>query len=92
MTAKERLKSIFENLLEDSLHTSEYVKKIVTAMSMVASESKKITDLVLIINERLYHHEELILMLLDQQKEKTKKEGQSLDLFSNNKQDPPKPN
>jgi len=78
-----------EKYFEEMVESSEYIKKIVNNISIVANESKKIAEFALIINQRLNSHEELLLRLIEEKKEKK-------DLFSDyaakSKNEPNKPN
>jgi|APGre2960657404_1045060.scaffolds.fasta_scaffold323677_2 hypothetical protein len=67
-------KSFLGKVFEDSLSSSEFMKKIIDNVTTVAAETKKIADLMLKMNERLNQHERVILTLLDLHNERERKE------------------
>lgn len=91
-SSKSSFRSVVDKLIEESISSSDYMKKVFNNVATLAVEAKKITDMVLKMNDRLNQHEEIILRLLNQtyQQKPLKKE----DFFSypEKKKDPEKPN
>jgi hypothetical protein len=57
------IKALFDSLVEKSVSSSDTTSKIFELIQTVASESKKIVENVLIMNERINQHEKIILEL-----------------------------
>lgn len=89
MTTKNTLKTVVENFIEQSIVSSSYIKKIIANITIMALESKKITETILLLNKRLDDHETIILKLLESNKASQK---DSLVEILNSKEKNSKPN
>jgi len=89
MTTKNTLKMVVENFIEQSIVSSSYIKKIIANITIMALESKKITETILLLNKRLDDHETIILKLLESNKASQK---DSLVEILNSKEKNSKPN
>jgi len=89
MKSKSVFNAMIEKYFEEMVQSSEHIKKIVHNISIIANESKKIAEFVLIINQKLNSHEELLLRLIEEKKEK--KDSFS-DYATKSKNDSNKPN
>lgn len=69
MKLKDSIKSMVDKMVEESLMASNYMKKLLNNITIIAVETKKLTDHVLTMNSRLNKHEEIILRLVNQSKE-----------------------
>jgi|688.fasta_scaffold737060_3 hypothetical protein len=90
MNPKSYFKFTIEKLLEDSLISSEYMKKIFNNITIIAVETKKMAETVMKMNDRLNQHEEIILQLANQINQ-TKEKNDSLSYVKSNRE-PSKPN
>jgi hypothetical protein len=88
MTSKSGFKAMAEKFIEDSLEVSPLLKKIAHSITLVATESKRLAELMLVINNRLNTHEEIILRLVEAQKEKK----EQMDYKIQTRREPTKPN
>lgn len=61
------LKKMLKNFIEQSIETSTYVNKLMSNVTLIATESKKIADIIFLLNKRIDDHEILILKLLEHQ-------------------------
>jgi len=80
---KSGLKNIIDNFFENSLAASKYMKTMIHNISLVATETKKLADIILRMNDRLDRHEIAIADLYDL---KSDGGGPSLDLPKTSKQ------
>lgn len=80
-----------ENFIEQSIETSQYIKKLTASVTLVAIESKKLAEVILTLNQRVNDHEELILKLIEMQRRPTKDRIDSIEV-SPNKEKSSKPN
>jgi len=86
---KSPLRTMVEGIIEEAIVSSAHITKIVSSITLVALETKKLAETILILNDRLNAHEDLILKLTKvQQKETT----DSIDTITRVKQKPSKPN
>lgn len=69
MNLKDSIKSMIDKLVEESLMASHHIKKLLNSITILAAETKKLTELVITMNNRLNKHEEIILRLANQPKE-----------------------
>jgi hypothetical protein len=69
MSAKDGLKLMIDKFIEDALHSSNYMKLLTKNLTLIATETKKLAEFVLLVNDRLNQHEQLLLKLTSQQKE-----------------------
>ena len=74
MTSKNSFKTLLEKVFDESLESSKFMNKIINNVTLMATETKKIAELLMRMNDRINQHEKIILMLLDAQNEKDKKE------------------
>lgn len=86
---KSPFKTMIEGFIEEKIATSTHINKIVTSLTLVAVETKKIAETILTLNERLNTHEELILKLAQTQR---KDPTESIDNMLKAKPKPTKPN
>lgn len=84
-------KAIAEKLFEESLASSKYMKKILDNVILVATETKKIADALLKMNQRLDQHEDAILKIIELQQQKNQTDVTE-QVFIKNKEGPSKPN
>ena len=95
--SKSSLKTLIEGFIEDAIISSSFIDKVITNITLIALESKKIAEAILTLNDRLTVHEDLILKLAQTQYNNAKdvkdKEVASLTtVIIAPKQKPPKPN
>lgn len=90
MTTKDGVKSIVNRIVEESIESSSYIKKLTDCITMAANEIKKIADLAVLLNQRLNDHEKVILHLVELQKQKADKT--EVDFSKIIKKDTTKPN
>lgn len=86
---KSPFKTMIEGFIEESIATSIHVNKIVSSITLVALETKKLAESLLVLNDRLNTHEELILKLAKAQR---KDSSESIDTMLKEKPKPSKPN
>jgi hypothetical protein len=90
MSEKSAFKSMMEGFIEKSIASSPHFRKLVDSMTILALESKKVAEAILVLNNRLNDHEQLILKLVELQRNKPK-DSLDIDLLKN-KEKPSKPN
>lgn len=90
MSEKSAFKSMMEGFIEKSIASSPHFRKLVDSMTILALESKKVAETILVLNNRLNDHEQLILKLVELQRNKPK-DSLDIDLLKN-KEKPSKPN
>lgn len=81
---------MMEGFIEKSIASSPHFRKLVDSMTILALESKKVAEAILVLNNRLNDHEQLILKLVELQRNKPK-DSLDIDLLKN-KEKPSKPN
>lgn len=86
---KSPLKTMVEGIIEEVILSSAHVNKIVTSLTLMALETKKLAETLLILNERLDTHEDMILKLAQT---RHKDPADSIDTMMKVKQKPSKPN
>jgi len=86
---KSPLKLMIEGIIEEAIVASTHINKIVSGVTLMALETKKIAETILILNDRINTHEDLILRLAQAQR---KDPGESIDTMTKVKQKPSKPN
>jgi len=90
MSEKSAFKSMMEGFIEKSIASSPHFRKLVDSMTILALESKKIAEAILVLNNRINEHEQLILKLIESQSNKPK-DSLNIDLLKT-KEKPSKPN
>lgn len=90
MSQKSAFKLMVENIIEEAIVSSTHIGKLISSVTAIANESRKIAETILILNDRLNSHEELILKLAQLQRTSAK-DPTEID-FSKSKQKPQKPN
>jgi hypothetical protein len=90
MSEKSAFKSMMEGFIEKSIASSPHFRKLVDSMTILALESKKVAEAILVLNNRLNEHEQLILKLVELQRAKPK-DSLDIDLLKT-KEKPSKPN
>ncbi|MBM3194168.1 MAG: hypothetical protein FJZ60_00205 [Chlamydiae bacterium] len=78
-----------DKLVEESLMASNYMRNLLNNITIVVVETKKLTELVITMNDRLNKQEEIILRLVNQNQSKTKSDHLE---YSKQKKEPPKLN
>ena len=61
---------ILEGVLEESIASSTVVNTLLNCMKVMANETKKITDTVIKLSERIDQHEKILVQLCELQKTK----------------------
>jgi len=89
MKLKGSIKSVVDKLVEESLMASNYMRNLLNNITIVVVETKKLTELVITMNDRLNKQEEIILRLVNQNQSKTKSDHLE---YSKQKKEPPKLN
>jgi hypothetical protein len=90
MSEKSAFKSMMEGFIEKSIVSSPHFRKLLDSMTILALESKKVAEAILVFNNRLNEHEQLILKLVELQRAKPK-DSLDIDLLKT-KEKPSKPN
>lgn len=81
---------MMEGFIEKSIASSPHFRKLVDSMTILALESKKVAEAILVLNNRINEHEQLILKLVELQRAKPK-DSLDIDLLKT-KEKPSKPN
>jgi hypothetical protein len=92
MSQKNSFKTMIENFIEDAIVSSSHIHKLISSVTLIAQESKRITELILVLNDRLNTHEELILKLAQANRNAAKDPLDSVGINAKSKQNPPKSN
>ena len=90
MISKTGLKAVVNSVIEESIQSSNHIKKLADCITAVATEARKLVELMTLINDRLNDHEAVILQLADLQKQK--KDSLEFDVIKNIKSNQSKPN
>ena len=90
MISKTGLKAVVNSVIEESIQSSNHIKKLTDCITVVATEARKLVELMTLINDRLNDHEAVILQLADLQKQK--KDSLEFDVIKNIKSNQSKPN
>lgn len=91
-SSKSSFRSVVDKLIEESISSSDYMKKVFNNVATLAVEAKKITDMVLKMNDKLNQHEEIILRLLNQTYQQKPQKKEDFFSYPEKKKDPEKPN
>jgi|GEM_PF-3530389 len=92
MSAKSPIKNIVDSFIEQSIESSSQVKKLITSVTLIAMESKKIAEAILVLSKRLDEHEELILKIVELQRGNSVKDPVDSIEFIKSKEKSSKPN
>lgn len=84
MSSKNSLKTMAENFIEKSIESSPHINKLISGVTIMALETKKIAEAILTLSNRLDDHETIILKLMESQQRAASKD--SLDSFDVTKQ------
>jgi len=68
---KTGIKSIIDEMLENAVNSSSVVGLLLNSVKLLATETKKVAENLMTINERLNEHEKAIELLCKLQSEKT---------------------
>jgi len=91
MSEKNGFKGVIESFIEKSIESSSYLNKVIDNISIIANETKKVAEAILILNNRINEHEHLILTILELQKIK-QKDSFEIDILKSKDKKPSKPN
>lgn len=93
---KSGIKSLFENIVEEAISASSSISMLAQSIQVIAVESKKIAESVLLLSEKINQHETIIVeicnMLVEQSEKNDKKQSYaqlSLSTLKSNKDTKP---
>ena len=91
MSEKSALKLMLEGFIEKSIAASPHFIRLIDAVTIIAVESKKMAEAVLILNNRMNVYELFILKLIEIQRSNKQKDSLDIDILKTNEK-PSKPN
>ena len=81
MSTKNTLKTMAKSFIEQAVESSEHIKKLIAGMTLIAVETKKIAELMLVLSKRLDEYEMIIFKIIEVQEALKKNSFDSSDLL-----------
>ena len=70
-----------KSFIEQAVESSEHIKKLIAGMTLIAVETKKIAELMLVLSKRLDEYEMIIFKIIEVQEALKKNSFDSSDLL-----------
>jgi len=81
MSTKNTLKTMAKSFIEQAVESSEHIKKLIAGMTLIAIETKKVAELMLVLSKRLDEYEMIIFKIIEVQEASKKNSFDSSDLL-----------
>jgi hypothetical protein len=81
MSTKNALKTMAKSFIEQAVESSEHIKKLIAGMTLIAIETKKVAELMLVLSKRLDEYEMIIFKIIEVQEASKKNSFDSSDLL-----------
>lgn len=70
-----------KSFIEQAVESSEHIKKLIAGMTLIAIETKKVAELMLVLSKRLDEYEMIIFKIIEVQEASKKNSFDSSDLL-----------